>query len=250
MSYNTAVTDVLTNHVTIRQFTDQDVSQEMVQLLLDAGRRAPTSSNMQTYSIVVVRNQAVKAEIAELAGGQRHIAVCPVFFAFCADLSKIEASCNMHELPFNSNLESTLVSTVDAALVGMNVMSAAESMGLGAVMIGAMRNDPKRAAKLLGLPSGCYVVYGMCVGWPDEAKRPPQKPRLPERLMVHYETYNLDGRQADLAAHDVELGAHYAQIGRPSRHEAAWSGVVANYVNPPRRPNLKAELEALGMRFD
>ncbi len=249
MSNSTPTTKLQKEHVTIRRYTDQPVSDEMVKEIIDAARRAPTSSNMQTYSVVVVQNPETKKQLAVLAGGQKHVETCPVFFAFCADISRLDAACKMHGQELVRGLETTLVSSVDAALVGMSANIAAESFGLGVVMIGGMRNHPEDAAKLLGLPDGCYVVYGMCIGWPDEEHVPGQKPRLPHELVVHYEQYSSADPAEKLAEHDKELAEHYETQGR-NLDAAAFTGPIANRLNSPRRTNLRPELERLGFKFE
>ena len=121
--------------------------------------------------------QATKLALSVPCGNQKHIVSCPVFIAFCADLTRIESVLNArgHDIEDN-NLELGLVSTIDAALVGMAAYVAADSLGIQGVMIGAVRNDPERIAELLGLPERVYCVFGMCLGYPDEA--PKQKPRM------------------------------------------------------------------------
>ena len=61
---------------------------------------------------------------------------------------------------------------------------AAESLGLGTVYIGAMRNDPQRVAELVGLPKQAVVVFGLCVGHPDPAAKAEVKPRLPQSSVL------------------------------------------------------------------
>jgi len=245
---STPTTEVQQQHVTIRAFTDQPVSDELVQTLLNAGRRAPTSSNFQTYSIMVVRNPETKKQLAVLAGNQKHIETCPVFFAFCADIRRLEIACDMHGTTLVKSLETTLVSSIDAAVVGMSVQTAAESFGLGAVMIGGMRNHPRQVADLLGFPPGVYVVFGMCIGWPDTAQIPSQKPRLPSELVIHYEQFNTSDPRDRLEHYDRDLAAHYGSQNR-NLNEAAWTGVIADRLSQPRRPNLRPELEAMGFEF-
>ena len=248
-TYTTPVTEVQQRHVTIRAFTEEPVSDEMVRAILNAGRRSPTSSNTQSYSIVVVRNPEVKKKLAVYAGNQKHVETCPVFFAFCADIRRLEIACEMHDVRMAKTLETSLVSTIDAALVGMSVQTAVESFGLGAVMIGGMRNHPREVAELLGLPKGVYIVYGMCVGWPDAEKIPAQKPRLPEELVIHYEQFDAGDPREKLRQYDRDLAEHYGSLGR-NRNEAAWTGVFAGQLGEPRRPALKETLEGMGFVFD
>ncbi|MDL1901232.1 NADPH-dependent oxidoreductase [Anaerolineae bacterium CFX9] len=238
--------DALMSHVSIREYTDQPVDDAVLQRILDAARRAPTSSNTQTYSIVVVRDAETKRQLAELTGQQKHVETCAVFLAFVADLSRLKRAAALHGTVPVINTELSMVAIVDASLVGMAAQVAAESLGLGTVMIGGARNQPEAIARLLNLPQGAFVVYGMCLGYPAEV--PPQKPRLPEAEVVHYERYRQPADDSLLHAYDADLAAHYRAQRRTSP-DAAWTGVLARQFSQPRRPFLRAVLEKMGFSF-
>ena len=248
-TYSTPVTETLNKHVSVRKYTDERIPDEMLREILNSARRSPTSSNMQAYSFVVVRDSNTKKQLAVLAGNQRHIETCDVFIAICADISRLEKACEMHGASLGRNLENLLVATVDASLAGMSLATAAESFGLGHVMIGGMRNHPKEAAELLGFPDGVYVVYGMCLGFPELDNYPQQKPRLPEDLIIHYEKYDTSDPTEKLKAHDQELAEHYRSQGR-NLDDSAWTGVVAKKFSTPRRPELRETLEGLGFSVE
>ncbi len=248
--YETAVMQTLNQHVSVRSFKDKPVSDEMLNAALNAARRSPTSSNMQTYSIIVVRDQEMKKKLSVLAGGQRHVADCPVFIGFLADTNRVSVACQMHDQTLTDSLEMTLVSTVDATLVGMSVQTAVESFGLGAVMVGGMRNKPQAVADLLQFPSGVYMVFGMSLGWPTEdAVSGALKPRLPEPLVIHRELYSQDDPRPLIKEHDAELAVHYGNQNR-NQHPAAWSGFIAKSLSSPSRSDLRPTLEGMGFRFD
>jgi nitroreductase len=249
MTYSTPVTETMNNHVTARFYTGDPIAEEMLEAILSAARRAPTSSNMQTYSIVVVRDLETRKELAKITHGQKHIETCEVFLAFCADTKRLETAVANHGVIMARSLELTLVSTIDAALVGMSVQTAAESFGLGGVMIGAIRNDPKRAAELLDLPQGVYVVFGMCLGWPDDERVPPQKPRLPREIVIHYEQYDHVDPTPEIEVYDDELAAYYGNLNR-NQHIAAWSGPIATRLDKPLRPHLRGDLEEMGFSLE
>ncbi len=246
-TYTTPVIETLNNHVSIRRYTDEPIPDEMLRTILNAARRSPTSSNMQAYSFVVVRNPETKKQLAVLAGNQRHIETCDVFVAICADTHRLAKAAELHGKTLARNLENLLVASVDAALAGQSLATAAESFGLGHVMIGGMRNHPQEAAELLGFPQGVYIVYGMCLGWIDEDNRPPQKPRLQEDLIIHYEQYDATDPTEKLEAHDAELATHYESLGR-NLSKAAWTGVMADKFSTPKRPELKETLDNMGFR--
>jgi nitroreductase len=248
--YETAVTQTLNQHASVRAFIDKPVPDEMLNAILNAARRSPTSSNMQTYSIIVVRSPKTRQKLAVLAGNQSHIEQCAVFVGFLADINRLGIASQMHDQPLAKSLETTLVATVDAALVGMSVQTAAESFGLGAVMIGGMRNHPQEVADLLGFPPGVYMVYGMSLGWPqEEPGEKALKPRLPEALVIHQEQYDDADPRPLIAEYDVQLAEYYGQQNR-NQHTAAWSGPIANRLKKPSRPYLRQTLEKMGFHLD
>lgn len=244
-------TETLLNRVSVRSFTDEPVTDEQVNAVLGAAFRAPTSSNIQSYSVVVVRDPKVLQEIATVAGGQKHVVNAPVFLAFCADLTRIDTAvrANGGNIEGN-NLETGLVSSVDAALVGMSAYLAADSLGMKGVMIGAVRNNAKKVAELLGMPRRVYCLFGMVLGWPDVV--PPQKPRMAFDSVVHYEQYGKqqDGSDLDpgIAAYDKLLAAHYNSIGVKTTPDS-WSHDAGTKFVPEPRQNLRAELASLGFDF-
>jgi len=246
--YETTVTQTLNQHTTVRSFTDKTVPDEMLHAALNAARRSPTSSNMQTYSIIVVRNAEMKKKLAVLAGNQKHVEQCDVFVGFLADISRLATVGGMHDLPLHKSLETTVIATVDAALVGMSVQTAVESFGLGAVMVGGMRNQPQAVADLLGFPAGVYMVFGMSIGWPSKSAPANLKPRLPEALIIHHEQYDQSDPRPLIEQYNAELANFYGQ--NRNQHAAAWSDPIAKRLNAPSRPDLRQTLEGMGFRFD
>jgi nitroreductase len=240
--------ETLNARVSIRDYTDEPLDDATLHVLLNAARRSPTSSNTQTYSFIVVRDPEAKRELARLTGEQKHVETCPAFVVICADIARLATATTMHDGELAVNLEASMVSIVDAAIAGQSLALAAESLGLGAVMIGGIRNQPAEVIELLGLPGGVFPVYGLCLGWPDEARRTPQKPRLPEAAVIHYERY-APADTAMLAGHDAELAAHYREQGRQTP-DAAWTGVLAKRFSRRAREHLRGVLEAQGFSFD
>lgn len=238
---------VLENRVSVRKYSDRPVTEAEVEAILRAAFRAPTSSNIQAYSVVVVRDRDTLEKLSAVTGNQRHVAETPVFLAFCADLTRIEQAMRArgHTIE-NNNLEVGLVSSIDAALVGMSAYLAADSLGLKGVMIGAVRNDAVEVARILGLPRLVYCVFGMCLGWPADA--PPQKPRMDYGAVVHKERYRTHDLEKDLTAYDSELAAHYAEAGRATTPDS-WSHDVDKKFHVQPREKLRAALKTLGFDF-
>jgi nitroreductase len=240
--------EVLHNRVSVRTFKPEPVPEAQVEAVLRAALRAPTSSNIQAYSVVVVRDVESRRRLSVATGNQPHVAETPVFLAFCADLTRIERALRRHGhgLDDNNNLELGLVSTIDAALVGMSAYLAADSLGLKGVMIGGVRNDPAEVARILDLPHRVYCVFGMCLGWPSST--PQQKPRMDYHDIVHFERYRRDGLDRALDAYDAALASHYRQMGKPTAADS-WTGEIDAKFSGPQRDDLRRALGEMGFDF-
>jgi nitroreductase len=183
--------DSLRSHRSVRRFTPEPVTDEDLDAILLTAQRASTSSNLQSSSVIVVRDQKKKEALAELCGRQRQIIDCPVFLAHCADLNRAQHLCQTAGYTFDSHfMEYYLLAVIDATIFAQTTLAAAEAIGLGGCMIGGARNDPKEIGELLGLPANVFVVFGMTLGHPLWEKVPPQRPRLPMDAMVHRERYD------------------------------------------------------------
>lgn len=183
------VLDLLNSHASVRQFTGEPINVEQEREILRAARRAPTSSNLHAYSIISVRESKSKEELAELAGGQKHVVDCELFLVFCADLRKLERLAEKKSYKYNGDTtEAFIVATVDASLAGCRALIAAQAMGFGGVMVGGIRNHPEDVCNLLALPRLVYPVFGMSLGKP--VKPPRAKPRMPFDGLVFSERYD------------------------------------------------------------
>ena len=232
-----------------RQYRPDPVPDEMITAVLDAACRAPSSCNQESYSIVVVRDIETRRRIREACGGaQPQILEAAVFIAFCADTRRVAHACTKYGKPFGAEttMEMFLVSSIDTALVGMCASLAAESLGLGTVMIGAIRNNVIAASEILGLPPKVYAVFGLCVGWPAEA--PTCKPRHPLDIVVHREAYDDTGMKDGVTEYDRTLADHYRAQGKPTV-DHSWSQHMIERFSESPRPDLSAELSQLGFEF-
>ncbi|TSB45827.1 oxygen-insensitive NADPH nitroreductase [Alkalicoccobacillus porphyridii] len=235
-------------HRSIRKFTTQDVSKEQVEAIISAARWAPSSHHVQAYSVIVVKNPSTKQTLSELTGNQRWVEQCPVFLVFCADYHKISEASERHGQALEiGGAEQLLVGAVDAALVAQNTLLAAESMGLGGVMIGGIRNQPGEVTKLLNLPLHTFPVMGMCLGYPDQDVD--QKPRLPQKASVFYEAYDQSFVPDALDAYN-ETMEHYYLSRKSNARGDTWSKQMAAYMGKPNRPHLNQYLLSQGFLHD
>jgi len=237
--------ELLKKHRSVRQFTPEPVSDDMLHAIIEAAGWASTSNFVQAYSVIRVRDPDTRKQIAAVAGGQRWVETSPVFLVFCADLNRAEVAC-AHEgqAMVSGYTEQFIISTVDVSLMAQNVMIAAESLGLGGVFIGGIRNDPQKICDLLEIPDQVYPVFGMCLGHPADVQE--QKPRLPVEMVLKDETYRED--EADLVRYNDICADYYRKRSTGARVET-WTRQIAAMMSKPLRPHMRAFLEKRGFKF-
>jgi nitroreductase len=203
----------LLSHRSVRAYLPDPLPAGTLELLVAAAQSASSSANLQTWSVVAVEDQARKATLSQLAGNQAHIRQCPLFLVWLADLARLAHIADRRGLPHEGldYLEMFLTATIDAALAAQNAAIAAESLGLGIVYIGGMRNQPQAVAETLKLPPQSFGVFGMCVGYPDPAQPAAIKPRLPQSAVLHRETYDLATQDEAIAQYNQVMQAFYAE---------------------------------------
>ena len=209
------VLETILNHRSVRGFLPHQLPIGTLELLVAAAQSASTSSNLQFWSVVAVEETERKSRLAELAAQQQFIRDAPLLLVWLADLSRLDRIAAAHQALVEGThyLEEFIVGIVDAALASQSALIAAESLGLGAVYIGAMRNLPERIAEELDLPPHVFAVFGMSVGYPDPAKETGIKPRLPQSVVLHRERYSaaprsdaIDGYNATMREFQREQG--------------------------------------------
>lgn len=259
--------DVLMSHESIRSFQSKGISDEVLEAIITSARSAPTSSNLQAYSIIVVADESRKEKLARFSGNQGFIKEAPVFLVFCADIYRLKYVTKRQGYEFKGDtLEMFLLSSVDAALTMENALVAAESLGLGAVPVGSIRNEPLKVAEELGLPEGVFALVGLALGYEKEAGRRGVKPRLPKRVTVHKETYSNRYLEECLVEYDQQMisrktydGRRVSIAGEPERDgiEYGWCEHTARRCTRPEtiaasaslRENLRSTLEIRGFSF-
>jgi nitroreductase len=243
----TDVTKLIQSHRSIRAYTTDSIPDEVLSDVLACAQWAPSSHNVQAYSVIVVRSAETKRQLAELCGSQKWVETCPVFLVFCADFYRLKLACEMHGAELKADeVENLLVAAVDTALAAQNVLLAARSHGLGGVMIGGIRNQPDEVARLLQLPPLTVPIMGMCLGYPGEDVE--QKPRLPQRAVIHAETYRTEPLRDALEEYEAVSAAYYTRRTNGRRTDG-WTRQMADYLSKPRRSHMKTFVQKQGFRL-
>jgi len=183
----------------IRKFSSKPVREVDVQKIVEVGQCAPTACNLQTYSVVWVKDVKLREKVLDACGVSGSIRNAPVVFVICADvrrLSKVLGYLNYdHCFKHGYGYSIKLMSVMDASFMAENMTMAAECLGLGSVFVGsALAND--EVIKTLKLPKGVLPLTLLCVGYPDE--QPPTRPRWSLPSVLHIDYYR------DPAEHEMD----------------------------------------------
>lgn len=238
------VIKLLQSRSSVRKFTEQTITQDVLEELIKCGQAAATSSFIQACSVIQIKDSNKRNRLVDLTGGQSHVASASSFLLFCADMNRHKLVCDMHDSKMISGYaEQFITATVDVALFAQNVMVAAQSLGIEGVYIGGIRNNIAEVSDLLELPTLVYPVFGMCLGYP--AQKPETKPRLPLSVVLKTDRYQDDNDTKTISEYD-ELVRNYYRNRTGGTKETTWSEQTADMLVKEARPHMKTYLKARG----
>ena len=176
------------NRKTIRKYTNDIISDEIVEEMLSEAAHAPTTGNMQLYSVVTTRTQDGKEKLAPAHFNQPSVVGCDVVLTFCADFNRFVKWCEARDAnPGYDNFQSFMTAVLDTALFAQQFCTIAEMRGYGCCYLGTTTYNAPQIAKVLNLPDRVVPVTTITLGVPDGYA--PLSDRLPVRAILHKESY-------------------------------------------------------------
>ena len=233
---NTTI-DLMLNHRSIRSFTDQPVTDAQVATIIGAAQMASTSMNQQAYSFIEVTDQTFRDELA-VAVKKPSISSAARFFIVVADFTKLilpqsDDQQNVMQTNFG-NTQMTEWAILSAGMAVQNAHLAAESLGLGAVELGAALLNVDAIDKQLQLPHMVKPLIGFALGYPDMDKYPDTKPRLSLAGVLMKDTYQADQAEHAVAEYNDRMTKYYAERGEAvPRNWSDWFGVAFGSQEKP-----------------
>ena len=245
----------IAGHRTQRRYLARAVEPALLRLLCACALSAPSKSDLQQADILVLRDQTKRKVIADLLPDMPWVREAPVFLLFLANGRRFARLFELRGRPFtNDHLDLLFNATVDTALVLMNFVRAAETVGLGCCPISVIRDHAATVSALLELPDKVIPVAGLCVGWPAEEGG--ITPRLPLALTVHEDRFNDDDLAAQVEGYDrrrasVRPYRNQRDVERFGRAESyGWSEDKARQYAKPQRADFGAFVRGKGFWLD
>jgi len=166
--------EVIRTRKSVRDWTEKEVPEEILNRVLEAGRLAPSARNRQEWRFVVVQCSKTKKKLVEACRGQKFVGEAPVVIACCAKTDNHIMSCGQP------------CYTIDVSIAIDHMSLAATAEGLGSCWIGAFYEDQVKS--ILNIPDEIRVVELLVLGYsPDMSVV--EKDRLPLKELVHYEQW-------------------------------------------------------------
>ncbi|HEY9551941.1 MAG TPA: nitroreductase family protein [Prevotella sp.] len=176
------------NRRSIRKYTADAVSDELLYRLLAEAERTQTMGNLQLYSVVITRDEERRRQLAPAHFNQPMVMGAPVVLTFCADFRRTTLWAeNRKAHPGYNNFLSFVNAASDALLYCQTFCNLAEEEGLGLCYLGTTVYMPERIIDSLKLPRLVMPIATITVGWP--AEEPPLTDRLPLKAIIHEEDY-------------------------------------------------------------
>ncbi|MGR6982199.1 oxygen-insensitive NADPH nitroreductase [Testudinibacter sp. P27/CKL/0425] len=224
-------------HRSIRKFTSQPIAEQTVQTLLDCARAASSSNHLQCVSIIRVTDKTLRAQLKHCASDQQYVEDAAEFWVFCIDFHRHHQILPQAQTDYTEVL---MIGCVDAGIMAQNVLLSVESIGLGEVYIGSIRNKIAEVGELLGLPQHVVPLVGLCLGYPDQD--PPLKPRLPTTVLASENRYQALEPHL-LQDYDRLVADYYWQRNQLDMN---WTRNVIKSLDKPVRPQVLAYLQQQG----
>jgi nitroreductase/FMN reductase [NAD(P)H] len=242
-------------HRVQRRYDARPITPSLLRLLCACALSAPSKSDLQQADILVVHDAAKRDAISGLLPEMPWTRQAPVFLIFLANGRRVPELFKMRNRPYpNDHLDLFFNASVDAALVLMNFVRAAEAVGLGCCPISVIRDHATKISAMLELPDKVIPVAGLCVGWPVEESG--ISARLPLDLTVHEDRFDEGDLAAQVDHYDRRRHARWPY--RKQRDEArfgkaefyGWSEDKARQYAVPQRSDFGAFVRGKGFHLD
>lgn len=178
----------LLSHCSHRAYSDKPIQDSILKFLYYCALSAPSKSDLQQTDIIHIQNPEKRRKIEQLIPSMSWIEQAPVFLIFCGNNRRIRQICKHQNKQFaNDHVDSFMNAAVDAGIVMMNFIRAAEAIDLVCCPISVIRNHAEKINEITNLPEFVFPFAGLAVGY-SQAKAH-ISPKLPTQITTHKDTF-------------------------------------------------------------
>lgn len=181
--------EYFSNRRSVRSFKDTAVAPELIEEIVALASKAPTTGNMQLYSVIATTRPEQHRELAKLHFNQPASTGAAALLTVCADFTRFERWCQLNDAkPGFSNWEGLLYGFFDATIFAQQIVTIAEGLGLGTCYLGTTTFTAPDIATLLQLPARVIPLTTIAIGYPAEEGVATE--RIKQHGILHFGTYS------------------------------------------------------------
>jgi nitroreductase len=185
------ILELIKSRRTIKSYDPKFVNWDYLSKILEAGRHAPCSGNIQNWKFIVVIEPSQKKDLAVAAYEQYEIALAGALIVVCAEPEKAERYYGLRG--------ERLYTTQNCAAAVQNMLLEAQSLGLGTTWIGAFDEEAVRDS--CGIPKNIRPQAIIAVGFPKEI--PEKPPKYPLETLVYFGSWQNKFRDPSKYLNDI-----------------------------------------------
>lgn len=178
------------NRHTVREYTEDVIPDKELYKLIEAATHAPSTGNMQLYSIIITKDKETLKQLHETHFNQPASVNSKTLITFCADFNRFEKWCKCNNAtPGYRNFQSFMSAVLDTVIVAQQFVTISEMSGYGCCYLGTTTYNADRIAEILDLPDMVIPIVTLSVGVPmkEEFKL---TDRLPLEAIIHCDKYS------------------------------------------------------------
>ena len=224
--------DTLLSRRSIRAFSSEAIDEGTVATLETVAQRAACSQFLNDWSAIKITDASIKQKLSEICN-QTYIATAPLLYVFIIDEHRNAAIARKNGVDVDTSSDEFMLKTryrftqaQNDVILALHAMeTAAESLGLGCVILGSILNSRTQLIDILNLPEYTYPVLGLAIGKP--AQNPELKPRMSANMQIFENTYPNDDAELleNLADFDARVHQYY-DLRNASRPVDAFSAQI------------------------
>ena len=168
---------IIKKRKSVRKYQEKDVPEDLLRMVMESSRFAPSVGNYQPWEFIVVRNDSLRSDIVEGCNGQRWMLSAPIFIVACTNSRLAGATYGERGLRLYG------IQAVAAAI--QNMLLTAESLGLGTCWVGSFSEII--VSRVLQCPDYVRPCAIITLGY--SADETVKAPRQAMKEFVHYEVF-------------------------------------------------------------
>lgn len=175
--------DVIKERRSIRNYSDRDIPQELLDQVLEAVKWSPSWANTQCWEIIVIKDGETKSKVQEtIAKGNpaaKAITAAPVVLAVCGR----QKASGYYKGEITTKFGDWLL--YDLGIATQSICLTAHALGMGTVVVGLFNHD--QVKEILQIPDGVEVVSLIPVGFPAKGSGAPKRREVSE--FTHHDRF-------------------------------------------------------------